>query len=498
MTPLEAIEKFHLKKVAIVGDVMLDRYVYGSVNRISPEAPVPIITTDRYESRLGGAGNVALNLAKLGAHVFLTTVVGNDKTGNEIQHLLVDKQMGFVGYDNPHEPGMFPAVLVEKDRISTKKTRYVADGMQQLLRADRETVDLIEDITERRVIETVIDDVRECDIVIISDYGKGVITKPVIDAVLERAASANKIVIVDPKSADFSRYAGAFIITPNLLELQATTHCQFESEGAMIDHALMLLNMNNISHMLLTRGADGVTLISRNGKIDHITSTANEVVDVSGAGDTLVACLAMGLAAGVALLAAAELANRAAGIVVGKQGTAFVGRDELSQSLSYDDMVTTARKLCGYTAAINQVNRWRSAGFSVGFANGCFDMLHNGHISLLQRSKKACHRLIVAINSDASVKRLKGDDRPICAEVDRAMMLAALESVDMVVIFDEDTPLDLIKLLRPDMLFKGSEYSGKNIVGEEQVHQVIIFDRLTEHSTSEIIAKAKGIELVKR
>lgn len=485
------LDQFHLKKVAVVGDIMLDRYVYGSVDRISPEAPIPVLRAENTESMLGGCGNVAVNLAKLGAQVYLTTVVGGDKAGIEIQRMLIDNGMSFKDHVHQDRPGIFPAVMVESWRTSTKKTRYIAAGRQQLLRADKETTASLSDTTRKRVIESAIGDMREADITIVSDYGKGVVSNALMRALIREAREHGKRIIVDPKSHDFGIYRGAFMVTPNLKELQATAQRPFAGEEDMIYHALREIEINDIEHMLLTRGGDGITLISRNGAVQSVNSCANSVIDVSGAGDTLIATLAMGLAAGYDLLDAAMLANKAAGIVVGRHGTSSVTVTDLKHFTEYENHLPTARKISSDIVAMAQVETWRKEGHRIGFANGCFDMLHNGHISLLQRARKHCDALIVAVNSDSSVRELKGIGRPVCNEIDRAMMLAALECVDVVCVFSEPTPEHLIEQLRPDVIFKGSDHADTTIVGSDIANEVIIIDRVTDHSTTGLIDRMR-------
>lgn len=475
-----AIERLKDAHVLCVGDVMLDRYVYGAVERISPEAPIPVLRMEREAAMLGGAGNVVRNLSALGAHVAFVSVVGNDQAGREISAL--------VAAHDKHEPYL----SVERGRMTTIKTRYVAGG-QQLLRTDKETlVPLAPSVTEdlRRVA---VGAVADASVIVLSDYGKGVLTPELMRALIDAGQTQKRPVVVDPKGKDFARYRGATVMTPNRAELAAATGMPVGTDEEIGAAAKKLIAECALDSLLVTRGADGMTLFARAGETVHLPAEAREVFDVSGAGDTVVAMLAAALAAGVTLPDAARLANVAAGIVVGKTGTAVATADEVFTALHTQDLLADESKLAAHDEALARIERWRKEGLVIGFTNGVFDLLHPGHVTLLSQAKAACDRLVVGLNSDASVKRLKGPTRPVQNESARSAVLASLAAVDLVTIFGEDTPLALIEQIRPDVLVKGSDYTIETVVGAEVVQRhggrVILAELLPGHSTTGTIAK---------
>jgi D-beta-D-heptose 7-phosphate kinase/D-beta-D-heptose 1-phosphate adenosyltransferase len=466
--------------VLCIGDVMLDRYVYGSVDRISPEAPIPILRIEREAAMLGGAGNVVRNLVALGARAAFVSVVGNDSAGREISELIT----GIAGVE--------PYFTVERGRETTIKTRYVAAG-QQLLRADRETVAAVassvgEDL--RRLAVNAIDDAR---VVVVSDYGKGVVTPELTSALIKAGRGAHKPIIVDPKGRDFSRYRGATVMTPNRLELAAATAMAVGTDAEIIAAARRLITQCMLDWVLVTRGADGMTLVDREGAAIHLPTEAREVFDVSGAGDTVVAMLAASIGAGASVEDAARLANTAASIVVGKVGTAVASAAEIVAALHAQEFLSGEAKVMSHADAITRIAEWRHEGLKIGFTNGVFDLLHPGHLSLVTQAKAACDRLVVGLNSDASVTRLKGPTRPIQNEASRAAVLASLAAIDLVVIFIDDTPIRLIEDIRPDVLVKGADYTRAQVVGAEVVEKyggrVLLADLVPGQSTSRTIAK---------
>jgi D-beta-D-heptose 7-phosphate kinase / D-beta-D-heptose 1-phosphate adenosyltransferase len=475
-----AVERLAGVPLLCVGDVMLDRYVYGAVERISPEAPIPVLRVERENAMLGGAGNVVRNLVALGAHATFVSVVGNDPAGREVSSLIAAME------------GVEPYLSVERARPTTIKTRYVA-GTQQLLRADRETVaPLAASISGdlRRLAENA---ARETAALVLSDYGKGVLTDAVVRALIDAARAAGKPIIVDPKGKDFSRYRGATVLTPNRTELAvALGRATLEAEEIVAAAKVMVADCG-FEALLVTRGAEGMTLVQRDQEPLHLSAEAREVFDVSGAGDTVVAALATALAAGLSLADGARIANTAAGIVVGKMGTAVATAAEVYGALHTQDLRTGESKVAAHAEALGRIARWRADGHKIGFTNGVFDLLHPGHISLLTQARAACDRLVVAINSDASVTRLKGPARPVQAEAARAAVLGSLAAVDMVVIFGEDTPLRLIEEIQPDVLVKGGDYTMATVVGADIVTRaggrVILADILPGHSTTGTIAK---------
>jgi D-beta-D-heptose 7-phosphate kinase/D-beta-D-heptose 1-phosphate adenosyltransferase len=474
------IEKLSQARILCVGDLMLDRFVYGNVERTSPEAPVPVLAIERQSAMLGGVGNVARNLISLGARAALLTVVGDDEVGRTLTQL--------VGEEERIEPHL----LVEPGRRSTEKTRFLAGG-QQLLRTDLETQRQISGQSAENLLRMAEDIVPQCDVLVLSDYAKGVLTEDLCRALIACARSAGKPVVVDPKGRSFQRYAGASVITPNRRELGIATGTAVETEDEIIAAAKGLIAELEIGALLVTRSRDGMSLLDAGGDVLHLAAQAREVFDVSGAGDTVVATLAGALANHVNLSEAASLANLAAGVVVAKSGTAVVYAADLLHAARAGALSSSEAKIVPLATALDSVARWRAAGHTVGFTNGCFDLLHPGHISLLRQSKDGCGRLIVGLNSDASVRRLKGEARPIQSENARAQVLASLETVDLVVIFTEDTPLEMIREIRPDLLVKGGDYTIDQVVGADIVTgyggRVLLAETKPGFSTSNTIEK---------
>jgi D-beta-D-heptose 7-phosphate kinase/D-beta-D-heptose 1-phosphate adenosyltransferase len=477
---ISAIRRLSKTSVLVIGDVMLDRYAYGEVQRISPEAPVPILTVERETAMPGGAGNVVRNLTAINAAVAFVAVVGDDQAGSDLT--------GLVG----GQPGVEPWLLVQSGRATTVKTRYVANG-QQLLRADQEDSRPIPAKLADRMLRIARDGMVATSITVLSDYGKGLMAGSIAKQLIETAHQSGRRVIVDPKGLDYSRYAGADIITPNRRELSEATGMPISTEAEIVAAARVLRDAHGFGAVLVTRSEDGMTLLDDHGA-HHYPAEAKEVFDVSGAGDTVVATLAAGLAGGLELPVAVRLANVAAGIVVGKIGTAVARESELMAALSPEG--GALRKVVSREAAAEQVERWRRMGYRTGFTNGCFDLLHPGHVHLLEQARAACDRLVVGLNSDASVRRLKGPTRPVQPEAARAAVLASLAAVDLVCVFDEDTPLELIAALRPELLVKGADYAVEDVVGHEMVEgwggRVMLAQLLPGHSTTATVARLRG------
>ena len=466
--------------VLCIGDVMLDQYVYGDVERVSPEAPIPVLNVGRRTHAIGGAGNVVCNITALGAAAQLVSVVGDDTSGNQVRDLLA-------GMD-----GIDPQLLADADRPTTVKTRFIA-GSQQLLRADDETTgNLAQDLLER-VLGTAIAALGPAapGAMILSDYGKGVLTDEVIRQLISAAQTAKVPVVVDPKGADYAKYSGADILTPNRRELSEATRMATGGTDEIVAAAQQLIESCGVRHVLVTRGGEGMSLVSADGATVHLPALAREIFDVSGAGDTVVAVLATGLAAGMPVADAAQLANVAAGLVVAKVGTAVVRNAELADAV--DAAASISDKIVDQKRLAEQVAQWRSRGLSVGFTNGCFDLVHPGHISLLEQAKSASDRLIVGLNSDASVTRLKGEGRPVQDAAARGRVLASVTAVDAVVVFEDDTPLELIRQIRPDVLVKGADYELDEVVGGDIVEayggRVVLADLVDGFSTTETIAR---------
>ncbi|MGC2854563.1 D-glycero-beta-D-manno-heptose-7-phosphate kinase [Novispirillum sp. DQ9] len=444
--------------VLCAGDVMLDRFVTGTVDRISPEAPIPVLRVTRETAMLGGAGNVVRNLVGLGARTLFLSVVGDDATGHAVAGMLGELA------------GVTPILEVEGGRATAIKTRYVAGG-QQLLRADRETVAAIAPAREEALARAAARALEggEIGAVVLSDYGKGVLTDSLTARLIALAEARGVPVIVDPKGADYGRYRGAGLVTPNRKELHEATGLPTASDAEVETAARAVVERCGVRGVLATRSQDGMTLLDAAGTVLHLPAEAREVFDVSGAGDTVVATVAAALAAGLPVADASALANVAAGIVVGKVGTAAVHAVELENALRHQDLEDAEAKILPLERAAERAEAWRRRGLTVGFTNGCFDLLHPGHLSLLRQARAGCDRLIVGLNSDASVRGLKGPTRPVQNEAARSAVLASLSMVDGVVIFSEPTPLRLIETLRPDVLVKGADYTVETVVGADRV-----------------------------
>jgi len=475
----------HVKRLArasvlVVGDAMLDRYVYGEVKRVSPEAPVPILTVTREVAMPGGAGNVVRNLIALDASAAFVSVVGDDQAGSDLTALIGGQER------------VEPWLLVQGGRTTTLKTRYIAQG-QHLIRADREeTIALPEKLAER-LVRIALDAMAATSITILSDYQKGVLGADVAAQLIAGAKKLGRRVIVDPKGRDYGPYRGADVVTPNRKELAEATGLAVDSEAGIVAAAQVLLQRYGFGAVLVTRAEDGMSLITPD-EIRHYPGEAKEVFDVSGAGDTVVATLAAALAVDVPLSEAARLANIAGGIVVAKVGTAVARPADMLAAIA--PATGALRKIVTQAAAAEAAERWRSRGYRVGFTNGCFDLLHPGHVHLLEQCRAMCDRLIVGINADASVKRLKGPSRPANGEAARAAVLAALTSVDLVCLFEEDTPINLIKLIKPDVLIKGADYTRATVVGASEVESwggsVALAALLPGHSTTATLARLRG------
>jgi len=472
-----AVRRLARTSVTVIGDVMLDRYVYGTVDRVSPEAPIPIVRVERETAMPGGAGNVVRNLTALGAAVAFVSVVGDDQAGSDLT--------GLIG----GQPGVEPWLLVEGARTTTVKTRFVSQG-QQLLRADREQTGPIGPKLVERMLRIAGDTMAATSVTVLSDYAKGILTGEIATQLIAIARQAGRRVIVDPKGPDFQRYAGADIITPNRRELADATEMSVATEADLVRAAIVLRDRYGFGAVLVTRSEDGMTLVDGAGA-QHFPAEAADVFDVSGAGDTVVATLAAGLAAGLDTRVAVRLANIAAGVVVGKVGTAVARGEDLLRVLT--PQVSTLRKIVTREIAAEQAERWRRKGWRTGFTNGCFDLLHPGHVHLLEQARGQCDRLIVGLNSDASVRRLKGKTRPVQQEAARAAVLASLSAVDLVVIYDEDTPEETLEALRPDLLVKGADYTLDRVVGADLVQswggKVWLAELLSGHSTTATVKR---------
>jgi D-beta-D-heptose 7-phosphate kinase / D-beta-D-heptose 1-phosphate adenosyltransferase len=478
---VDLLSGFHETRILVLGDVMLDRFIYGTVDRISPEAPIPVLSIETFTDAPGGAANVARNIAVMGARATLLGVVGDDPAAQDLVAQLASS------------PTIDVRLVTDRSRPTSVKTRYVADG-QQLMRADRETRKPVSSDIERQLLEEFVRAIADCDVVILSDYDKGALPTSLSLQAIALARRAGKQIIVDPKSIDFGKYAGADVITPNRRELQAACGQDCTTEDGVVSGARRLLEQGICGTLLVTLGKDGMAVIDRDGTAVPLPTMAQQVFDVSGAGDTVVAATALGLAAGGTIIDAAALANVAAGIVVGKRGTATVSSGEIIAHLRPYGGDATPPKIFSLDNILPLVSNWREQGQTIAFANGCFDLLHPGHVFLLEQARRCADRLIVGLNSDLSIRRLKGPGRPVQSEVARATVLGAMKSVDAVVIFAEDTPLDLIAALKPDVLAKGADYIGATVVGADLVTsrggRVFFAPLVPGHSTTETVKRA--------
>jgi D-beta-D-heptose 7-phosphate kinase/D-beta-D-heptose 1-phosphate adenosyltransferase len=483
MTDTHLIHSFSSTRILCVGDVMLDQFIRGAVSRISPEAPVPVLHVTEEECMLGGAGNVVRNLEALGSQVTFITLVGGDKNGTLIQDLL-----------NP-SPSVKADILVDKNRITTTKTRFIATN-QQILRADSEQPLPLSQAQENELTTLFKTHIAHHDLVILSDYAKGLFSPEGLQALIQEARSHQKPVLVDPKGKDYRRYKGATLLTPNAQELSQATHLPTQTDEEIVTAAKHLIKDCAFEGMIVTRGAKGMSLIDAVGKVEHLPTTALEIFDVSGAGDTVIATLAATLAAGGSLHEAMQFANVAAGLVVAKVGTAVVSQEELVAAIHHQEVESHEKKVASWQQAQEITQKWKRLGNRVVFTNGCFDLLHPGHVSLLSKAKKAGDRLVVGLNTDSSVRRFKGEKRPIQDEMCRALVLASLASVDLVVLFDQDGPLELIETLRPDVLVKGADYTIDQVWGATFVQsyggEVLLIDLVQGQSTTGIVAKIGG------
>ncbi len=464
-------------KIACVGDLMVDRFVYGEVNRVSPEAPIPVLARKSEMVMLGAAGNVARNAAALGGQVRLVGLIGGDAEGHEALRL-IQAEEGVEGF-----------VVTDASRPTTLKTRFVSGG-QQLLRVDMETSGPATAECEQRLVRTIRDVGEDAGVVLVSDYGKGVVT----DAVIAACRATGALMIVDSKARSFVRYGAVDIIKPNAAELaHATdmpTSTNDEIEAALL-HALSLCEAKAI---LVTRASKGISLAVRGEAVRHFPGVPREVFDASGAGDTTIAALGLALAAkSVKIEDAIQFAMLASGVAVSKPGTAVVRPEELIEASLSAHLAPAEAKIVTPQRMAEEVASWKAKGLKVGFTNGCFDILHRGHVAYLAQARSWCDKLIVGVNSDASIKRLKGEDRPVNDLESRAMVLAGLASVDLVAPFAEDTPIELIEAARPDILVKGSDYSEDQVVGGDFVKsyggQVKLAEIVEGFSTTAAIAR---------
>ncbi len=459
MTTHSEIEKFlaGLEEVEalVVGDLMLDEYLWGKAERISPEAPVQVVDLVREDLRLGGAGNVIENLIAIGCRVHVASALGDDGNGTCLRQLMERRGIGTEG------------IFTARGRVTCKKTRILASN-QQMLRIDRESREPISSDLESKLVEYLQYKVPSCRVVLVSDYLKGVLTPGLLAELMSISRRAGVPVIVDPKGTDFGKYRGATLLTPNRKEAQAASRIEITDEESLVRAGRELRRSLDLEALVLTRSEEGMTVFLRDDREQHLATVAQEVFDVSGAGDTVLAFLGAGMARGMEVREAAMLANLAAGVVVGKVGTSAVTPREIMDAVSRQSP-DGERKIVSRTALSFILETERQKNRKIVFTNGCFDLLHVGHVKYLQKARRLGDLLVLGVNSDASIRRLKGPLRPLIGEDERAHILAALDCVDFVVLFDEDTPLDLIRAVRPQVLVKGGDYRPEEVVGREFV-----------------------------
>lgn len=449
---IEDILKITNSKVFCLGDLMLDKYVIGSTNRISPEGPIPILDVKEEVQMLGGVGNVVRNLGTIGIKTYLVALVGDDKEGIEINKRINKKNI-------------VKKIIKDKNRPSTVKIRFIANN-QQILRVDQENMAPVNSVLEKKIINYSKRMILSSDAVILSDYGKGLLTDNIIKTIINFSKKHNKPVVLDPKNSNFKKYTGATIITPNTNELEKAVNKKLNSEFEIITASKQLIKKYKFKYVLVTRGKYGMILVSSDMKVLNLKTEAKEIYDVSGAGDTVVSFIAASLGCLLPIQKSIKIANTAAGIAVSKSGTSVV---HLSELIFASDKRDFSSKLVNFQEGLKIVDFWKKKKHIVGFTNGCFDYLHPGHISLFKQAKKKCSKLIVAINSDNSVKKIKGPSRPKQNEKIRIKILEAINYVDLIILFSDKTPIRLIKKIKPNLLVKGSDYKEKQIVGAKEV-----------------------------
>ena len=473
-------KSFGHKRVLVVGDLMLDRYMGGKVERISPEAPVPILNPQTEEIRAGGAGNVALNLRGLGLEVAVAGYTGKDENRDRLLKVLAAR-----GVDTS-------AVVTLADRPTVTKTRITA-GHQHVLRVDSEDLKDIGANDRERLFQAVAAQLP-VDAIILSDYAKGVLSRDLCQRLIAAARQTDTPVLVDPKGLDFSKYAGATAVTPNLLEISRAGAVEAGNEADLIRAASGFVDSLGLEFLILTRGPGGITLVSKDQTI-HSPARAREVFDVSGAGDTVIASVAAGMLGDLDYTDMLHMANLAAGYVVGRAGTVAIEQAALMWTLRTEDH-SAPTTVYALDELLLLVDYWRSQNRRIVFTNGCFDIIHAGHVALFHKAAREGDRLVVGINTDRSVRGLKGETRPLNGQDDRALVVSAMAAVDAAVLFDEPTPLELIKALRPDVIVKGADYSKDQVVGGAEVEawggRVVLVPLVKDKSTSELLRRISG------
>jgi D-beta-D-heptose 7-phosphate kinase/D-beta-D-heptose 1-phosphate adenosyltransferase len=469
---------FKLEKkpnVLVIGDLMIDHYLWGKTNRISPEAPVQVIDVQKETTVLGGAGNVVNNLVALGSDVTVVSVVGDDKIAQDMLMMLDEiKAKHFL--------------VLDKSRKTTKKSRIIASA-QQIVRYDHETKQDISNDARIHIVTMLLEHISNYDIVLVSDYGKGVITGELMGQIIFLATSNNIKVLVDPKGDNYKKYIGSYLLTPNKAEAMKATNIDITDDQSLHKALKKLHNTACLQVPMITLSEDGIAILDENDNIFRSPTVAREVYDVTGAGDTVLASLGYSLAKKSDIKQAMEFANLAAGVVVGKIGSATATIEEIEEYKSSLHKSSIESHIKTFDQIEQTVKRLKKQNKKIVFTNGCFDILHKGHVQYLDTAKSFGDVLILGLNSDASVKALKGENRPVNCENDRGYILAALESVDYVVLFTQDTPLELIKIVQPDILVKGGDYEGKEVVGSTIAKEVKLVQFVDGKSTTKTIQK---------
>jgi D-beta-D-heptose 7-phosphate kinase/D-beta-D-heptose 1-phosphate adenosyltransferase len=460
--------------IAVIGDLMIDHYIWGSCERISPEAPVQVVNVSKESSVLGGAGNVINNLKSLGAEVSIFSVVGDDENAKEMKRLLSSSS-----FKNR-------TLICEANRRTTKKSRIIASN-QQVIRYDDETVENISLASQVALLEALEKELFHFDIILLSDYGKGVLTPTLTRDIIALAKNINRDILVDPKGSDYSKYRGATLLTPNKKEAILATGIDIVDDKSLNNSLTKLKTDIDLDYSIITLSEDGIGLLDDDMRV--IPTVAREVFDVTGAGDTVLASLGVAISSGFSMVEACEFANKAAAVVVAKVGSATVTLNEIEEYEHSLNQGQSESKIKNFEQIERIAKRLKEQGRRVIFTNGCFDILHRGHATYLQKAKELGDILILGLNSDESIRRLKGESRPINNLEDRAFLIGALESIDFVVPFTEDTPYELIKLVQPNVLVKGADYEGKEVVGSDVADEVKLIEFVAGKSTSAMICK---------
>ena len=466
-------------KILVIGDLMIDHYLWGKCERISPEAPVQIVNIDKESSVLGGAGNVINNLRALGSRVDVLSVVGDDYVANELKALLENIKV---------QSNM---LIIEQNRKTSKKSRLIA-SQQQVLRYDNESIEDISNSSEKEIINKLSVNISNYDVVILSDYGKGVLTTKLTQEIISISNKNNVKVFVDPKGKDYSKYKGAYTLTPNKKEAIEATNILINDNESLEKAIRKLKDECELEVSLITLSESGIAIFDDNLRIKP--TVAREVYDVTGAGDTVIASIAFAIANHMKIDDAIQFANLAAGVVVGKIGSATASLDEIYEYESSLNKSNSSSHIKSFEEIEILAKKLHDKGKKIIFTNGCFDILHAGHVKYLEEAKSYGDILILGLNADSSVRKLKGPTRPINNQDDRAYILASLESVDYVVIFEEETPYELIKLIQPHVLVKGGDYEGKDVVGQDIAQELRLVQFVDGKSTSKIIQRIQNNE----